>query len=79
MPILQNIIQRIQLEPVLFQGFIQALVPLLLSFGIIRISDDQVGSLYVFMAAVLSFVTRNAVTPLVKPRDELGHRLTPEA
>jgi hypothetical protein len=69
--------KQIKQEPVLFQGLIQALFPVLVAFGVLQLQDSQLGTLYAFTAALLSFLTRIQVTPLSNPRNEAGNRLVP--
>lgn len=49
-------------EPVLILGAVQALVALVVSFGL-DLSTEQVGAIVAFAAAVLSVVARRKVTP----------------
>lgn len=73
------LLQQIRQEPVLFQGVIQSLFPLLTTLGIFnQLQDNQLGALYAFTAALLSFLTRTQVTPLANPRDAKGNRLIPK-
>ncbi|MGL5059771.1 MAG: hypothetical protein ACRC62_07285 [Microcoleus sp.] len=69
--------KQIRQEPVLFQGLIQALFPVLVAFGALQLQESQLGTLYAFTAALLSFLTRTQVTPLSNPRDDSGNRLAP--
>jgi len=54
---------RIQQEPALTLGLIQALVALAVGFGL-PITVEQAGLVLAFTAAVLSWVTRGQVTPV---------------
>lgn len=56
---LLDIIKR---EPALVAGFLQALLALLLAFGV-PLTDVQVGSILALSAAVLAFIVRRRVTP----------------
>ena len=49
-------------EPVLIQGLIQAILGLLLAFGI-SLSDAQTGSIMAVVAVILAIVARMFVTP----------------
>lgn len=69
--------KQIRQEPVLFQGLVQALFPVLVAFGVLQLQESQLGVLYAFTAALLSFLTRTQVTPLSNPRDDAGNRLAP--
>lgn len=55
-------IERVRNEPVLVTGFVQAILGLLLAFGL-DLSKEQVGSIMVLTAALLAFVARGKVTP----------------
>ena len=74
-----GLFQQIKQEPVLFQGLIQALFPVLVAFGIFKVSGEQLGTLYAFTAALLSFFARTQVTPLANPRDNAGNKLAPKS
>ncbi|MBD2232105.1 hypothetical protein [Phormidium tenue] len=67
------IIKRVQQEPVMFQAFFA----LLAGFGVVSLTQDQMGLIFAFTASLLAFITRQAVTPLADPRDSNGHRLMP--
>lgn len=54
--------RRIQEEPALVLGAIQALVAMAVGFGL-DITAEQVGLIVAASAAVLSVVTRSQVTP----------------
>jgi hypothetical protein len=64
----------IKQEPVLFQGLIQAALSLSIAFGT-DLSGEKIGAILAFTAALLSFVTRTQVTPLVNPKDATGKPL----
>ena len=53
---------RIQNEPVLVLGVVQAGVALVAAFGL-DLSGDQMGALVAFSAALLSVIARTRVTP----------------
>jgi uncharacterized membrane protein YjjP (DUF1212 family) len=74
---MKSIIKQIQQEPVLFQALIQSSLTLLAGFGVIHMNENQMGLVYAFTASLLAFITRQAVTPLVRPRDEAGNPLVP--
>ena len=69
--------KQIQLEPVLFQGVVQATIALGVSFGL-GLSVSQVGAIAAVSAAILSFITRQNVTPTVNPKDSGGNQLAPK-
>jgi hypothetical protein len=52
-------------EPVLITGFIQAVLGLLLAFGI-SVSDEQVGAIMAATAILLALLARAFVTPTNK-------------
>jgi hypothetical protein len=52
-------------EPVLIQGLIQAVLGLLLAFGI-SVSDEQIGSIMAVTAVILAIIARMVVTPTNK-------------
>lgn len=49
-------------EPALIAGLIQAVLGLLLAFGV-NLSQEQVGAIMAVTAAVLALVVRSRVTP----------------
>lgn len=57
----QNVFEKVRNEPVLVTGFIQAVLGLLLAFGV-NLSNEQVGSLMAVSAAMLAFIARGQVT-----------------
>ena len=57
-----SILDRIRNEPALVAGVLQALLALLLAFGV-PLSDEQVGAIVALSAAVLAVVVRQRVTP----------------
>jgi hypothetical protein len=64
-------------EPVIFQGVVQATIALGVSFGL-GLSVSQVGAITAVSAAILSFITRQNVTPAVNPKDSGGNQLAPK-
>ena len=68
--------RQIKQEPVLFQGLIQAVIALGTTFGL-DLDATKVGAITAATAALLSFLTRQVVTPLANPRDANGKPLTP--
>ena len=67
------LIKQIQQEPVLFQGVVQAILALGMSFGL-GLNVNQVGTVAAVSAAVLSFITRQNVTPVANPKDSKGNQ-----
>lgn len=57
-----SIIDRLRSEPALVAGVLQALLALLLAFGV-PLTDEQVGAILALSAAVLAVVVRQRVTP----------------
>lgn len=58
-------IDRLKNEPVLVLGTVQALIALVVAFGL-QLSGDQVATIVAFTAAVLSLIARTQVTPTRK-------------
>lgn len=56
------IFNRIQNEPVLVTALVQAVLALVVSFGL-DLSPEQIGSVMAVAAAMLAFVARSKVTP----------------
>ncbi len=52
-------------EPALYLGVLQAVLALVVSFGL-ELSAEQTGTILALSAAVLSLVTRSKVTPVNK-------------
>lgn len=61
-------LEKIKSEPALVMGLVQALVVLLVSFGL-QLTTAQTAAILAFTAAVLSIVTRKMVTPAKKASD----------
>lgn len=59
---MSSILESIKGEPALVAGFLQALLGLLLAFGV-PLTDEQVGAILALSAAVLAFAVRSRVTP----------------
>lgn len=55
-------------EPALLSGLVQAVLGLLLAFGV-SLSDEQVGSVMAVTAVILAIVVRMVVTPTNKLQD----------
>lgn len=55
-------LDRLRNEPVLVQGFVQAVLGLLLAFGL-GLSNEQVGAIMALTAAGLAFVVRRKTSP----------------
>lgn len=65
-------IEKLNNEPVLISGLVQAALGLALAFGL-DLSTEQVGGILACTAAVLAIVCRGRVSPVAKPaRDEAG-------
>lgn len=62
----------------MFQGLLQSLFALLVAFGVIKLTVEQLGYIYAFSAALLSFVTRTQVTSLTNPKNNQGKDLVPK-
>lgn len=63
-------IDRIRREPVLATAFVQAVLALVVSFGL-DLSPEQVGSILAVTAAALAIVARGKVSP-AQPEPEVG-------
>jgi hypothetical protein len=70
--------QKIKEEPVFFQGLVQALLGLLIAFGL-KLDPGKMAAILTFSAAGLTFLTRQAVTPTANPRAQDGTQLVPKA
>ena len=57
-----SMLDRIKAEPALVAGVVQAVLALLLAFGV-PLSDEQVGAILALSAAVLAVAVRQNVTP----------------
>lgn len=51
-------------EPVLVQGLVFAIINLLVVFGILHLTDVQLGAVNTALAAVLGFLVRRKVEPI---------------
>jgi hypothetical protein len=67
--------QLIKEEPVSTQGIIQAAPALATSFGL-GLSSSQMGAILAVTAAILTFLTRQQVTPLANPKPQQRDRRT---
>ena len=56
-------------EPVLIQGLVQAILGIVLAFGV-DLSNEQVGSIMAATSVILAIITRMLVTP-THPADPL--------
>lgn len=65
-----RIIDRIKSEPVATQGLVQATLAMLLGFGVLTWTTEQTGLALALTAAVLTFVTRNQVSPSGKGTED---------
>jgi len=62
---------RIKKEPALVAGVVQAVLGLLLAFGV-ELTTEQTGAILAITAAVLALFVRSQVTPTVSQRGEEG-------
>ena len=67
---MSTILDRIRREPALVAGLVQAVLALLVAFGL-DVSAEQTASILAVTAALLAVVTRAQVTPVV---DVVEHR-----
>ena len=65
---------QVREEPVGLQGVIQSGLALGIAFGL-NISNEAMGAILAFSAALLTWVTRSRVTPMSNPRARDGTRL----
>lgn len=61
--LLHAIAERITGEPALAAGAVMAIINLLLVFGVLELTSEQIGAINTALAAVLAFVVRRSVTP----------------
>lgn len=54
-------------EPALIIGAVQAILALVVAFGL-RLTTEQTGAILAATAAILAVVTRSQVTPVADPR-----------
>jgi hypothetical protein len=57
--------ELIKAEPVYFQGIIQSVIAVGTSFGL-HLDGNQVGAILAVTAAILSFLTRQQVSPVAR-------------
>lgn len=57
-------LDRIRTEPALIAGIVQAVLGLLLAFGV-DLSNEQVGAILAVTAAVLAVAVRQSVRPIL--------------
>jgi hypothetical protein len=62
----KKVIGKLRAEPVAVQGVIQAVVALVLGFGLITWTNEQTGLVLAFSAALLALVARQHVSPKSK-------------
>lgn len=70
--------RKIKEGPVLFQGLVQAALALGMAFDL-KLDAATIGAIMAFSAAVLSFLTRQVVTPTANPKTQDGTKLVPQA
>ena len=68
------LITRIQQEPVMLQGIVQAILGLAVFFGM-NLSTQQIAGILALSASILSFVTRSQVTSITSPKGSDGSPL----
>lgn len=66
-------------EPVAISALALAVVNLLIVFSVVHMTYQQIGATNMFLAALLGFLARGAVTPVANPKDAEGNRLVPVA
>jgi|tagenome__1003787_1003787.scaffolds.fasta_scaffold18605717_2 hypothetical protein len=65
-------------EPVLIQTLVLAVLNVLVVFNVVSFTDEQLAAINGLIAAILGAITRQIVTPLVRPRDKQGRDLVPK-
>lgn len=75
--VVSYVVRMIKSEPVQAQAVVQTAFGVAMSFSVV--TNGEAGALISLSAAVLAFVTRQAVTPLAAPRNSAGEALTPDA
>jgi hypothetical protein len=53
-------------QPVLFQGLVLAIINLLVVFGLLHLTDVQLGAVNAALAAILGFFVNQKVEPIVQ-------------
>jgi len=64
--VLGRIIDGAKAEPVATQGLIQAILALLIGFGVISWTSEQTGLALALTAAILTFLARRRVSPTAR-------------
>jgi hypothetical protein len=70
--------ELIKAEPVTFQGLVQSLIALATSFGF-GLNGTQVGAILAVTAAILSFLTRQQVSPVATQNVPMPPGVNPPA
>jgi hypothetical protein len=74
-----SLLNRIKEEPVLFQTVVQASLAVIAGWELIPgLTQEKMGLLLAFSAALLGFYTRSAVTPTSNPKNDAGTPLVPK-
>jgi hypothetical protein len=63
-------VTRLKNEPAVFLGLVQAILAVLVSFGL-DLSSQQVGGLVALSAAGTAFLVRQNVAPIARPADSM--------
>lgn len=73
------LLKQIKEEPVMFYALIQATLSLVLGLSLIpSLTQDKMGYILAFTAALLAFLTRRVVTPTANPKTDDGTPLMPK-
>jgi hypothetical protein len=73
----QAIWRRIQSEPALFYGLVNAIMTALVTFGL-SLTVDQIGAVLLVTNALLAFATRQQVVPMVTHEAQVQEALYKE-
>jgi hypothetical protein len=68
-------LRRAVREPLTLSAALMGVINLAAVFGLLHLSNEQLGVLNVTLASVLGYVGRLLVTPVVRPRDRGGRPL----
>jgi hypothetical protein len=72
-------VEQVRQEPVVFQGLIQASLAMVAGFGLVpKLTQDKMGLVLAFSAALLAFLTRRVVTPAANPPENKGAAQVPK-
>lgn len=64
-------------EPVALSAAVIGLLNVIVAFGVLHLTNEQLSVLNLTLASVLGFLTRMVVTPVVRPRGHGRRSLVP--